>query len=131
MSNLFRILKLAVALAAGPALATAAEPAAAADAKPTCSIVLVQGAFAEGSSWDRVTPILMAKGYTVVAVQQPMSSLADDDHMIAPAAQERMAQRMNATTTSIKASHLVMLSKPRQVAAVILSAANVPMAASK
>ena len=264
MSNHFRILNLAVALAAGSALAAVAGPAGAADAKPTRSIVLVHGAFADGSSWDRVSPILMAKGYTVVAVQQPMSSLADDvaatkraidaqpgevilvghsyggviiteagnnpkvvglvyvaafapdagestddlgkgqpapawvkalkadgggyqwlppeivakdfaqdlpaaeakliaakqapphsgvfaakvktaawktrpvwyvvateDHMIAPAAQESMARRMNATTTSIKASHVVMLSKPRQVAAVILSAAAVPMAASK
>ena len=227
--------------------------------------MLVHGAFADGSSWDRVSPILLAKGYTVVAVQQPMSSLADDvaatkraidaqpgevilvghsyggviiteagnnpkvvglvyvaafapdagestddlgkghpapawvkalkadgggyqwlppeivakdfaqdlpaaeakliaakqapphssvfaakvktaawktrpvwyvvateDHMIAPAAQESMARRMDATTTSIKASHVVMLSKPRQVAAVILTAAAVsPLAASK
>ncbi|MDB4963105.1 MAG: hypothetical protein JWP01_3104 [Myxococcales bacterium] len=42
------------------------------------SIVLVHGAFADGSSWDKVVPLLQAKGYHVVAVHQPLSSLADD-----------------------------------------------------
>ncbi|MGF6856683.1 pimeloyl-ACP methyl ester carboxylesterase [Paraburkholderia sp. CI3] len=45
-------------------------------AKP--SIVLVHGAFADGSSWDKIVPILQQKGYTVVAVQNPLSSLAED-----------------------------------------------------
>jgi pimeloyl-ACP methyl ester carboxylesterase len=40
--------------------------------------VLVHGAFADGSSWDRVTPLLEARGYKVVAVYDPMSSLPDD-----------------------------------------------------
>lgn len=31
-----------------------------------------------GSSWSRVIPILEAKGLKVVAVQNPLSSLADD-----------------------------------------------------
>jgi len=42
------------------------------------AIVLVHGAFADGSSWDKVIPILHEKGYKVVAVQNPLSSLADD-----------------------------------------------------
>lgn len=45
---------------------------------PSRSIVLVHGAFADGSSWDRVVPLLRAKGYNVVAVHDPMTSLADD-----------------------------------------------------
>ncbi|HEX5061174.1 MAG TPA: alpha/beta hydrolase, partial [Kofleriaceae bacterium] len=45
-------------------------------AKP--SIVLVHGAWADGSSWDKVSPLLMAKGYNVVAVHLPMTSPADD-----------------------------------------------------
>jgi len=44
--------------------------------KPT--IVLVHGAFADGSSWTKVIPILQADGYTVIAVQNPLTSLADD-----------------------------------------------------
>jgi pimeloyl-ACP methyl ester carboxylesterase len=45
-------------------------------AKPT--IVLVHGAFADGSSWAKVIPILDGDGYNVIAVQNPLTSLADD-----------------------------------------------------
>ncbi|MBC7809233.1 MAG: alpha/beta hydrolase [Akkermansiaceae bacterium] len=41
-------------------------------------IVLVHGAYADGSSWGKVIPLLQAKGYHVVAVQNPTTSLADD-----------------------------------------------------
>ena len=54
-----------------------AAPAAIADG-PKKAIVLVHGAWADGSSWDKVIPLLTAKGYDVVAVHQPLSSLADD-----------------------------------------------------
>ncbi|MGE0396440.1 MAG: alpha/beta fold hydrolase [Kofleriaceae bacterium] len=50
-----------------------------ADSKPAIkTIVLVHGAFADGSSWDRVTPMLEAKGFRVVSVHQPLSSFEDD-----------------------------------------------------
>lgn len=49
---------------------------AAESAKPT--IVLVHGAWADGSSWNKVIPLLQAKGYTVLAVQNPLTSLAAD-----------------------------------------------------
>ena len=42
------------------------------------NIVLVHGAFADGSSWSRVIPLLQARGYNVTAVQNPLTSLADD-----------------------------------------------------
>jgi pimeloyl-ACP methyl ester carboxylesterase len=42
------------------------------------SIVLVHGAFADGSSWNKVIPILEAEGFAVTAVQNPLKSLADD-----------------------------------------------------
>src|SRR5712691_10661338 len=45
-------------------------------AKPT--IVLVHGAFADGSSWSKVIPILQRDGYTVIAVQNPLTSFAAD-----------------------------------------------------
>ena len=41
-------------------------------------MVLVHGAFADGSSWAKVIPLLEAKGLHVTAVQNPLSSLADD-----------------------------------------------------
>ena len=44
--------------------------------KPT--IVLVHGAFVDGSSWDKVIPILQGDGYPVIAVQNPLTSLPDD-----------------------------------------------------
>ena len=44
--------------------------------KPT--IVLVHGAFADGSSWNKVIPILEAKGFHSIAVQNPLTSLPDD-----------------------------------------------------
>jgi len=45
-------------------------------AKP--DIVLVHGAFADGSSWSKVISLLQAKGYHVASVQNPTTSLADD-----------------------------------------------------
>jgi pimeloyl-ACP methyl ester carboxylesterase len=42
------------------------------------SVVLVHGAWADGSSWNAVIPLLQAKGLKVVAVQLPLTSLADD-----------------------------------------------------
>jgi pimeloyl-ACP methyl ester carboxylesterase len=41
-------------------------------------IVLVHGAFADGSSWSGIIPILQAKGFNVIAVQNPLTSLEDD-----------------------------------------------------
>jgi pimeloyl-ACP methyl ester carboxylesterase len=46
--------------------------------KGTKNIVLVHGAFADGSSWSKVVSQLHAKGYNVIAVQNPLTSLADD-----------------------------------------------------
>jgi pimeloyl-ACP methyl ester carboxylesterase len=45
-------------------------------AKPT--IVLVHGAFAESSSWNRVTRKLLDKGYPVLAVANPLRSVKSD-----------------------------------------------------
>ena len=52
--------------------------AASAQQTPNKTVVLVHGAFADGSSWDKVIPLLQAKGLRVVAVQNPLTSLADD-----------------------------------------------------
>lgn len=78
MSRLLGPLASSALLVAGAALA--ASPAHAAPAAPVAAktIVLVHGAFADGSSWDKVTPLLQAAGYNVVAVYEPLSGLADD-----------------------------------------------------
>jgi pimeloyl-ACP methyl ester carboxylesterase len=42
------------------------------------NVVLVHGAWADGSSWSKVIPLLQAKGLHAVAVQNPLNSIADD-----------------------------------------------------
>jgi pimeloyl-ACP methyl ester carboxylesterase len=66
--------KLVVSLAA---LATALS-AVAAHAEPAKNVVLVHGAFADGSGWKAVADILAADGYKVSILQEPETSLADD-----------------------------------------------------
>jgi pimeloyl-ACP methyl ester carboxylesterase len=41
-------------------------------------VVLVHGAWADGSSWDRVIPLLEKKGLRVTAVHLPFTTLAQD-----------------------------------------------------
>ena len=42
------------------------------------NIVLVHGAWADGSGWQSIHDILRARGYNVSIVQNPLTSLADD-----------------------------------------------------
>jgi pimeloyl-ACP methyl ester carboxylesterase len=70
--------KLAVAAAvlstslASPAFAQTAAPVRA------DNVVLVHGAWADGSSWSQVIPRLQAAGLNVISVQNPLTSLDDD-----------------------------------------------------
>ncbi|MET3059735.1 alpha/beta hydrolase [Serratia marcescens] len=68
--------KTLTTLAAGIALSIAAQASALAD--PVKNIVLVHGAFVDGSGWEPVTRILDKAGYNVSIVQEPQTSLADD-----------------------------------------------------
>ncbi|WP_432240754.1 alpha/beta fold hydrolase [Herbaspirillum robiniae] len=63
-------------LAAAAAFSGASAMAAAPAEQP--SVVIVHGAFADGSDWAKVIPLLQAKGIKVTAVQNPLTSLADD-----------------------------------------------------
>ena len=69
-----RILRLAGLLAIS--LASAGVLGAQAATKPT--IVLVHGAFADATGWQRVIAILQRDGYPVIAVQNPLLSFASD-----------------------------------------------------
>src|SRR6202521_1990136 len=51
-----------------------AQPAAPVEAR---NVVLVHGAWADGSSWAEVIPRLQAAGLKVTAVQNPLTTLAD------------------------------------------------------
>jgi len=45
---------------------------------PIKNVVLIHGAFADGSSWSKVIPLLQAKGLHVVSVQIPLISFEED-----------------------------------------------------
>jgi len=64
--------------AAATAVALLSAAVAPARAEPVKNIVIVHGAFADGSGWERVAGMLAKDGYTVTVVQEPLTSLADD-----------------------------------------------------
>jgi pimeloyl-ACP methyl ester carboxylesterase len=66
---------IAAAAAAIAVLSAAVVPAR---AEPVKNVVLVHGAFADGSGWKPVADILRKDGYSVSIVQEPETSLADD-----------------------------------------------------
>jgi pimeloyl-ACP methyl ester carboxylesterase len=76
-----KLRKLVLAGAAAGILASAAQaqasPAIAAD-QPVSNVVLVHGAFVDGSGWRGVYDDLTARGYRVHIVQNPLTSLEDD-----------------------------------------------------
>src|SRR5882757_5320525 len=49
-----------------------------AQSAPVKNIVLVHGAFADGSSWSKVIPMLQSKGFHVRSVGIPLTSFTDD-----------------------------------------------------
>jgi pimeloyl-ACP methyl ester carboxylesterase len=67
-----------VALAAGTAATLLGARDAAEAAVRVRNVVLVHGAYADGSSWSRVIGPLLAAGLRVTAVQNPLTSLTDD-----------------------------------------------------
>ncbi|BDI30451.1 alpha/beta hydrolase [Capsulimonas corticalis] len=75
-----RMTKITIGLTAVTAAFASAHTVQAAAPVPAEKpvIVLVHGAFADGSSWSKVIPILQKDGYTVIAVQNPLTSVADD-----------------------------------------------------
>ena len=46
--------------------------------QPIHNVVLVHGAWADGSSWSKVVPLLEKQGFHVVCVQNPLTSFAED-----------------------------------------------------
>jgi len=67
-SVLSTLIFAAAVLAAAPAIAQEGAK----------NVVLVHGAFADASSWDKVAAILTAKGFKVTQVDNPLTSLEDD-----------------------------------------------------
>src|SRR6266705_6225310 len=69
-----RVLTLLAGVFAAPFGIAHAQPAPPLKAK---NVVLVHGAWADGSSWAEVIPYLQAAGLKVTAVQNPLTSLQD------------------------------------------------------
>lgn len=65
-------------------------------AVPVKNIILVHGAFADGSGWRAVYQDLTARGYHVTIVQNPLTSLADD-----VAATRRVLDRQDGPTVLV------------------------------
>jgi pimeloyl-ACP methyl ester carboxylesterase len=68
---------LALLFTAVVVFASISPAAVAADLKAK-TVVLVHGAFADGSSWQKVIPLLEKAGLKVIAVQNPLQSLEGD-----------------------------------------------------
>src|SRR5438132_11899890 len=68
----------AVTLLAGAATSLLADASEAQVGSRARNVVLVHGAYADGSSWSEVIPLLQHAGLNVTAVQNPLTSLADD-----------------------------------------------------
>jgi pimeloyl-ACP methyl ester carboxylesterase len=78
LTRIFRTASIAIVIAFfGGAFAAGASAQTKTPAEVK-NIVLVHGAFADGSSWSKVIALLTAKGFHCVAVQIPLTSLADD-----------------------------------------------------
>lgn len=72
MTNKVKTVVIAAALAAlFPAMAAGQPPA-------VKNVVLVHGAWVDGSGWKPVADILTKHGYEVAIVQEPLTSFADD-----------------------------------------------------
>src|SRR5688500_18241075 len=89
------------------------------------NIVLVHGAFADGSSWAKIIPLLQAKGLNVIAVQNPLTSFGDD-----VAATKRAIDAMNGPVLLVGHSYGGMViseaGKDSKVAGLLYVAALIP-----
>ena len=69
---------LSIVAIAAMAFSVTAGPAEAQTAQPVKNVVLVHGAFADGSGWEAVAKILEKDGYKVSVAQPPETSYAED-----------------------------------------------------
>ena len=77
MKTLMNTLKMGI-LAVTLALSAVTGLATKADAQTIKNVVLVHGAFADGSGWKALYDVLTKKGFHVSVVQNPLTSLEDD-----------------------------------------------------
>jgi pimeloyl-ACP methyl ester carboxylesterase len=78
MKKIYGVVTLATLMAATLLLERTFRVAAAAPLTGIKNVVLVHGAFADGSGWEAVAKILEKDGYTVSVAQPPETSYAED-----------------------------------------------------
>jgi pimeloyl-ACP methyl ester carboxylesterase len=78
MKKIYGVVALVVLMGATLLLGRIVRVAAAASPSGIKNVVLVHGAFADGSGWEAVAKILEKDGYTVSVAQPPETSYADD-----------------------------------------------------
>lgn len=82
-SRVFVVTAAAVGLSSLLTAGATAQTAVSRPMRPKPTIVLVHGAWADASSWNRVTKRLQREGYTVMAPANPLRSLTSDAAYIA------------------------------------------------
>lgn len=101
--------------------------AAAEDTPPVKKIVLVHGAFVDGSGWQPVYEILVKDGYKVSVVQHPLTSLEED-----VAATKRVLDRLDGPCVLVGHSYggavITEAGTDPHVAALVYIAAHAPEA---
>ena len=65
----------------------------------TKNVILVHGAWSDGSSWSKVIPLLERKGFHVTAVQLPLTSVAEDVAMLNRAIELDPESSLNGSST--------------------------------
>jgi len=75
------------------------------------NVVLVHGAFADGSGWKAVADILQHDGYTAYVVQEPETT-------------RFMSSRAKSQVIELQGSHAIFLTHPKEVASLIEKAAD-------
>jgi pimeloyl-ACP methyl ester carboxylesterase len=115
-SRIFRQFALVLSLCVTTATANAA---------PVKNVVLVHGAFVDGSGWRPVYDILVRDGYNVSVVQQPLTGLSDD-----VAATKRIIERQDGPCILVGHSYggavITEAGADPRVAALVYIAAHAP-----
>ncbi len=109
------------------------------------NIVLVHGAFCDGSIWSDVISLLQEANHRVLAAVQNPTNLncfteksgppawrklpswylvSEQDKSVNPDCQRWVAQRAGCVTSTIASSHASIISRPREVVDLILTAAQ-------
>ncbi|WP_211102401.1 alpha/beta fold hydrolase [Azospirillum brasilense] len=79
MKNMLQAVILAVSVVTLPPSVSQAQPTShSVDQAAVKNVVLVHGAFADGSGWRKVYQDLTTRGYRVTIVQNPLTSFDDD-----------------------------------------------------